>query len=88
MPKYNGWTNKATWAVHLWLTDDESSYAWAAELVGRSEYPDAELELAMRADLEEYAERVQMPGLYRDLLTYALAKVDWPEVAAAFQEQE
>lgn len=25
-PKYQGWTNHATWAVHLWLANDYATY--------------------------------------------------------------
>jgi len=29
---YNGWTNYETWAVHLWLTNEEGSYRHCREL--------------------------------------------------------
>ena len=29
--KYNGWTNRATWAVNLWLTNDETMFSRAVD---------------------------------------------------------
>lgn len=30
---YNGWSNRETWAIHLWLTSYEEAYRWARDLV-------------------------------------------------------
>lgn len=33
--RYNGWANRPTWLVHLWLTNEEPSYNyWRAEAAG------------------------------------------------------
>lgn len=37
---YNGWKNYPTWAVNLWLSNDEGLYAWTLEAV-EDEYKDA-----------------------------------------------
>ena len=36
MSGYNGWSNYPTWAVNLWLSNDEGLYNAAHELVGET----------------------------------------------------
>lgn len=92
---YNGWKNYPTWAVHLWLTNDESSYddclRTAGDAIRHSETPRVYLADTLKESTEE-----NMPGpheldggsMYRDLLGYALDCVDWFEIADAFLADE
>jgi hypothetical protein len=82
---YNGWPNKETWLVNLWLTNDSATDSmWRAVA---AEVGDAyRLADVLRQDLEEGATAVQASGLYADLLTAALARVDWDTVARHFLE--
>jgi len=34
--EYNGWPNYETWAVHLWLTNEEGSYNYWRELAAEA----------------------------------------------------
>lgn len=36
MADYNGWTNYETWAVNLWLTNEEPTYRHCRELASTS----------------------------------------------------
>jgi hypothetical protein len=77
---YNGWANKETWLVHLWLTNDQASdAAWRAVAAEIGEV--YRLADVLRAALEEGATLLLQTSLYADLLTTALGRVAWEEVA-------
>lgn len=85
--KYNGYANRSTWAVCLWLDNDEGSYnQWrdrAFEL--RDEHEDKGDAVSALADEisrehEEFCPP-ELSGIYLDLLAHALNCVDWREVA-------
>ncbi|MBT9281990.1 MAG: hypothetical protein KM312_04950 [Hydrogenibacillus schlegelii] len=76
---YNGWKNKETWLVHLWLTNDPGTYEAAREAALQG--PESLKTLVEERVLPEEA------SLAADLLSTALAWVDWEEVAGALAEE-
>jgi hypothetical protein len=89
---YNGWANYPTWAVNLWLSNDESLHRTTLTIVeeiandpdlGRGRVADA-IKLYVRDDLA--------PDLgasfAADLLGYALDQVDWIEIADNWIEEQ
>lgn len=98
---YNGWKNYPTWAVNLWLSNDEPLYREALERTRdavenpttTSEYWNAEETARFNvADmLKDWVTDDLAPDLgasfASDLLGYALGEVDWHEIADAWIEQ-
>lgn len=87
---YNGWKNYPTWAVHLWLTNDQGRYEfWTnlAEHLSRTEHPNLLSTLADRLR-EETRNDVELmeASLRSDLLGYALDSVSWYEIAVSLLE--
>src|SRR5438093_144751 len=90
---YNGWSNRETWAVNLWIINDQCSYfRWrnrTNELLGES--PSRELIRATLAeeirDVIEEECAIRKGGLAADLMNGALVEVDWREIAQAFLDE-
>ena len=80
---YNGWTNKPTWLVHLWLTNDYGLYHTTLAVLEHAH----DREAALRELVEELCALEDSAGLLADLLGWALAIVNWREVADAFAEE-
>jgi len=86
---YNGWKNYESWAVALWLDNDEGSYERAREMARekRAEAGDSDRSAAgLLADgLKEWVTDEMIPdlgsSLAADLLGAAVSEVDWYEVA-------
>ena len=75
---YNGWTNKATWLVKLWMDNDQSAYSYWREQVNKN--TDS---YQLADELEHYHQDIssEQVGLFADLLTSSLAEVNWHEIA-------
>ncbi len=98
MGSYNGWLNYETWAVNLWLTNEQGTYQYWRE-VAREVWQDAEdINLLPREQVawnrlaerlkDEITEHNPCPQacLYADLLDAALSEVDWYGLSESFLE--
>jgi hypothetical protein len=74
---YQGWTNRETWAAHLWLNNSVTIYQGAFEYA-KPMTPES---------LREYTERVaySRPDMAREI--GSLWRVNWAEVAAALTKE-
>ena len=87
-PEYNGWRNRETWCVNLWLNNDPTTYEDCREIVAQCTDDEA------RDDLAQYVEDLlidtlgddKLATLAGDLLLASLGYVDWQSIVDAFRE--
>lgn len=86
--RYNGWTNYETWAVKLWIDNDQGSQEYWLEMAQSIRADRSNIEsITVLADVlkdqhEEYAmEKLPDAGVFSDLLAAALGSVNWREIA-------
>lgn len=96
--KYNGWTNRETWAVSLHINNSESFQAhtrWAAHTAKGAPYPELTLADTLKDWIEGLSEDVYAPGPAgepdRELCAMfgdigSLWRVNWREIAANLLE--
>lgn len=93
---YNGWKNYPTWAVNLWLANDQGSYErWMVAAqdahTQAHAYKGTHAERSAKGILADWLKDeirdttgTGEASLAEDLLRFALDCVDWYEVASAF----
>ena len=87
---YNGWKNYPTWAVNLWLSNDQGLYEVIRENIETIRATgDPETRRVDTADyIKETTIEMVLPdlggSLTADLLGYSVAMVDWFEIADAW----
>jgi hypothetical protein len=82
MSEYNGWTNKETWLVNLWLGDDFAQRSEEGEIVTAS---------FIRETVEEIceSETKSVEGRFlMDLLNCALGEINYFELAQHYAPEE
>lgn len=84
--EYNGWTNRETWMVNLWLTNEEYSYELLQRIIKAFDSVNEqvrELESLVRNDA---ACRGGESTMWSDLLGVGLCRVNWCEIVESNKE--
>lgn len=92
--EYQGWTNHATWAVNLWIGDDEISYRalrlnvgkltpevckrFVTELIPKS---------LLRSIFADISNTVWSDSMLDELTPIILKDVNWEEICEAWNEE-
>ena len=81
--EYNGWSNRETWLVNMWLTNDRCYYDELCEIIKNFDLDE------QAEELERYVRFItdtdNSIGIVGDLLNTSLGRTDWVEVVAANQ---
>ena len=86
--QYNGYANRETWMLKLWIDNDRESYFYwrkiAVELQSKQKAEEAKESLAecLQQMIQEDAPDIKH-GMYAELLSTAIAHVEWIEIAEA-----
>ncbi len=81
MSTYNGWTNKETWLVNLWIGDSLTMDQEAGFTIDA-----AYIEQIVEDLIEDSGSRVN--GFIGDMLNCALCEIDYAELASHYEEDE
>ncbi len=84
--KYNGWANRETWLVSLWVVDNDDFSREVQDAFGddATQYDVKQMVMSM---IFEMYEQSRIDGMLSDLLDASLARVDWKEIYDAVTEK-
>lgn len=78
--KYNGYANRESWLVSLWLANEDPLYRHAVSLAEDED----------ETGIQEYVTDMMtsgLDGMRLDMMNAALSRVDWREVYEAFKDE-
>ena len=81
---YQGWTNYETWAVSLWINQDEAMYRYL-RLIAKLPQLGIDKDKALR-EWVEGMNPLTDGSMFGDLLGGAIGKVNWTEIMNAAME--
>lgn len=80
----NGYANKETWLVAVWLLNDESLYSAVRDILHASRGVAEHLGQRIKNYVEDNSPA--SGGMYGDMLAYFIQNVYWDEIAHAVLE--
>ena len=86
MNSYNGWPNYETWAVALWLDNDEYTYNSVREWADDADGPSGLAE-TLKGFIEEANPLAGSASVFTDLMGSALDSVNWLEIARTILDE-
>ena len=78
---YNGWTNYETWAVALWIDNEQGTYLYARELLEDKALDTGDAAEALKGWIVNEMAPDLGASMFADLLGAALSSVNWQEIA-------
>ena len=100
--KYNGWTNKETWLICLWIDNEQALQEKVLQLAADAKINPKKSEVWTVAEAEKftleqsiddfvdeliYNERESAGGLISDLLSCAISRINFLELAEHYLEE-
>lgn len=76
--EYNGWTNRETWTVNLWLTNDDYYYDELCDIIKDFDHYDQPYEIQQYV---HWIIDIADATMTSDLLETCLRRVNWQEIA-------
>lgn len=87
---YQGWANRETWALMLWVNNEQGLYEMYREMVRKSGIDAVQESLELNLDSSHWIDEwgVQIPRSWAEMAREvgSLWRVDWDEVNSALLE--
>lgn len=77
---YNGWVNRETWLISLWLNNDEYNYRLLSDILELNVSNSNKAKILQEVVEDQMYDLDLGANLFSDLLATSLFKVDWLEV--------